>query len=257
MSQTIDMVVTVKAYPQLSARYGETVCVAGVRTDTPGPAWVRLYPVVYRDLHYDLRFAKYQRITLEVGDANDPRPENLRPNLDSLTLGPTLDTSKKWSARRRLIEPLMVGSMCEVLAQQAIDGSSLAVFRPDHVDDLVIVPGDEDWAADRQVIVDQPSLFFPGKAGLEKIPYRFLYEYGCDAAGCPGHRQTIVDWEIAQLYRTLRDRGDAEAEVLRKIKDKWLGKMCGPDRDTAFFVGNHFKNPRGFMVLGVFWPPRR
>ena len=151
----------------------------------------------------------------------------------------------------------MVGSMCEALAQQAIDGSSLAVFRPDHVDDLVIVPGDEDWDADRQVIVDQPSLFFPGKAGLEKIPYRFLYEYRCDAAGCRGHRQTIVDWEIAQLYRTLRDRGDAEAAVLRKIKDKWLGKMCGPDRDTAFFVGNHLKNPRGFMVLGVFWPPWR
>ncbi len=75
MSQTIDMVVTVKAYPQLSARYGETVCVAGVRTDTPGPSWVRLYPVVYRDLHYDFRFAKYQRITLEVSHANDPRPE--------------------------------------------------------------------------------------------------------------------------------------------------------------------------------------
>ena len=76
------MLVTVKAYPQLSARYGETICVAGVRTDTPGPAWVRLYPVVYRDLHYDLRFAKYQRITLEVSGANDPRPESLRPNLD-------------------------------------------------------------------------------------------------------------------------------------------------------------------------------
>src|SRR5450756_70144 len=128
MTQTIEMVVTVKAYPSVSTKYRETVCVAGVRTDTPGPTWVRLYPVVYRDLHYDLRFAKYQRINLEVSGANDPRPESLRPNLDSLKLGATLDTSKKWSERRRLVEPLMVGSMCEVLAQQAVDGSSLAVF---------------------------------------------------------------------------------------------------------------------------------
>jgi uncharacterized protein YPO0396 len=72
----------------------------------------------------------------------------------------------------------------------------------------------------------------------------------------PGHGQTIVDWEIAQLYRTLRDRGDAEADVLRKIKDKWLGRMCSANRDTAFFVGNQFRNPDGFLVLGVFWPPR-
>lgn len=100
------------------------------------------------------------------------------------------------------------------------------------------------------------SLFFPGKTGLEKIPYRFRYLYHCDDADCPGHEQTIVDWEIAQLYRTLRDKGDTEADVLRKIKDKWLGQMCSAKRDTAFFVGNQFRNPDGFLVLGVFWPPR-
>lgn len=72
----------------------------------------------------------------------------------------------------------------------------------------------------------------------------------------PGHEQTIVDWEIAQLYRTLRDKSDAEADVLRKIRDKWLGQMCSAKSDTAFFVGNQFRNPHGFLVLGVFWPPR-
>jgi hypothetical protein len=44
--------------------------------------------------------------------------------------------------------------------------------------------------------------------------------------------------------------------VLCKIKDKWFGKMCSARRDTAFFVGNQFRNPDGFLVLGVFWPPR-
>ena len=100
------------------------------------------------------------------------------------------------------------------------------------------------------------EIVFDG-TGLEKVPYRFLYVYGCDDPACPGHRQTIVDWEIGQLYRALRDRGDADDVALRKICDKWLGQMCAPDRDTAFFVGNHLKNPRGFMVLGVFWPPKR
>lgn len=76
------------------------------------------------------------------------------------------------------------------------------------------------------------------------------------ARGPGGQEQTIVDREIAQLYRTLRDKGDSETDVLRKIKDKWFGQMCSARRDTAFFVGNQFRNPDGFLVLGVFWPPR-
>ncbi|MDQ2710039.1 MAG: hypothetical protein M3Z25_21535 [Actinomycetota bacterium] len=39
------VLVTVKAYPQPSRSYGETVCVAGVRIDTPTPSWTRLHPV--------------------------------------------------------------------------------------------------------------------------------------------------------------------------------------------------------------------
>ncbi len=95
MVQTIEMVVTVKAYPSISTKYGETVCVAGIRTDTPGPEWVRLYPLVYRDLQFDLRFTKYQRITLEVADASDPRPESLKPNLDTLALGDIISTERR------------------------------------------------------------------------------------------------------------------------------------------------------------------
>jgi hypothetical protein len=50
------VLVTVKAYPGLSTRRGETVCVAGVRVDTDAPEWVRLYPVAFRDLPKTERF---------------------------------------------------------------------------------------------------------------------------------------------------------------------------------------------------------
>src|ERR1700674_3007527 len=39
----ISLVVTVKAYPAISRKHGEAVCVAGIRTDTPEPRWVRLW----------------------------------------------------------------------------------------------------------------------------------------------------------------------------------------------------------------------
>ena len=39
------ILVTVKTYPTLSRKYGETVCTAGVRADG---TWVRIYPVPFR-----------------------------------------------------------------------------------------------------------------------------------------------------------------------------------------------------------------
>ena len=41
------ILITVKTYPTLSRKYGETVCTAGVRADG---SWVRLYPVPFRRL---------------------------------------------------------------------------------------------------------------------------------------------------------------------------------------------------------------
>jgi len=41
VKESMRMLVTVKAYPGLSQRRGETVCVAGVRLDTEHAAWVK------------------------------------------------------------------------------------------------------------------------------------------------------------------------------------------------------------------------
>jgi hypothetical protein len=41
------ILITVKTYPTLSRKYGETVCTAGIR---PDGSWVRLYPVPFRRL---------------------------------------------------------------------------------------------------------------------------------------------------------------------------------------------------------------
>ena len=67
----------------------------------------------------------------------------------------------------------------------------------------------------------------------------------------------MIDWEVCQLYRNLRDEGNSLPEIKSKIRDKFLNTLCGKDRDTYFFVGNQWKHPRGFLVLGIFWPPKR
>ena len=47
------VLVTVKAYPNPSTKYVETVCCAGV--DLPTGEWLRLYPIRYRDLEDNKR----------------------------------------------------------------------------------------------------------------------------------------------------------------------------------------------------------
>jgi len=71
---------------------------------------------------------------------------------------------------------------------------------------------------------------------------------------CPGHKLLIIDWELGQSYRSWRYRYKSEELLMQKIKEKWLGLMCGDNRDTYFFVGNQKRFKDQFMVLGVFYP---
>src|SRR6266487_1948263 len=119
-----DVLVTVKAYPTLSQRYRETVCVAGVRMldDSPGE-WCRLYPVPFRDLDDTHRFAKYDVINVSMAKPrDDTRPESLRADADSITVVRHIGTHDGWRERRRIIEPLIAESMCQVQRDQAARG---------------------------------------------------------------------------------------------------------------------------------------
>ena len=72
--QRIRMAVTVMAYPAISGRHGESVCLAGLRTDSlMQTEWVRLFPFKGRDLPGGLRISKWDEIELEVAR---PRPDH-------------------------------------------------------------------------------------------------------------------------------------------------------------------------------------
>src|SRR5689334_22776368 len=65
--------VLVKAQPQPSQKYEETVCVAAVTIDH---RLVRLYPVRFRHLDAAKRFSRFDWLDVEVTRAtDDPRPE--------------------------------------------------------------------------------------------------------------------------------------------------------------------------------------
>jgi hypothetical protein len=255
MGNRIEMLVTVKSYPALSKKYGEVVCVAGVRTDTPTPEWVRLFPVAYRDMAFTNRFKKYQRISVDAErHSGDRRPETYRPALETITThGDPLPSKRDWVQRRPFIDPLLVESMCETRRRQKLDGTSLAAFRPSEVLDLIIDDDVSERKMGQAAVAAQPTLFFQNKDELEQIPVRFRYRYKCSTKGCKGHTQSMIDWEIGASWRSWRERYD-EPTLIENLRKRFLEEMCGPGKDTIFFVGSVHRYPTTFLVLGVFWP---
>ncbi|HLI55558.1 MAG TPA: hypothetical protein VKY26_00870, partial [Actinomycetota bacterium] len=74
---------SVMAYPAISTRHGEVVCVAGFRSDVLGESdWIRLFPFRVRDVPPTTRVHKWDVIRLPVSkSAKDHRPESYTPDM--------------------------------------------------------------------------------------------------------------------------------------------------------------------------------
>jgi len=249
------VLVTVKAYPSISTKYGEAICAAGIRLDTPAPQWVRLFPVGFRDLAIEKRFSKYQIITLRARKhSTDRRAETWRPDVESIECGETVPASGPWLARRRHAEPLIGPSMCVLHRGRKGGGSgpSLGLVRPTRVRGIRVTLESE-WSAGQLGTVGQGNLL-TSKTELVKPGHAFSYSYICEERGCKGHVQKIVDWELGESYRSWTQSGD---ELVEAIKHKWLDEMCTDKREPLFFVGDQHTRPGQFLVLGTFYPERR
>jgi hypothetical protein len=265
LTTEMEFLPVVKAYPALSRTYGEVSCVAGVEMGDMGPTgWIRLYPVPFRALGEEQQFRKFQPIRLRVSrPRSDRRPETRRPDRDSIELSrAALSTRNGWAARRPWIEPLMLSSMCEIRRRQKINRTSLGIFRPAEVLDLVIEPVSVSaskkqiahaWAAQGSLLdVPRDERRHQVRA-LELMPYAFKYRYRCDDDSCPVHEQSLIDWEVFRYYQRVRTRPDWE----KRMRDRFIGDLCAADRDTAFVVGNQHQHRDSFLVLAVWWPPRQ
>lgn len=260
MAETVRLVVTVMAYPAISMKHGESVCVAGVRTDTlMESSWIRLFPFRVRDLPIDARIHKWDEIEVNVVKArSDHRPESFTPNLDSVRVVGHLDTSKSWIKRRAVVDPLaLFDTMLGVEQRQTSDGLSLAAVRTGEILDLEVTPrpsGEVTAEAERaQREAAQGSLFsLSDKQPLEPVPFNFHYVVRYHDEPEP-RRLKVIDWEINQAWRNWR-RSYPDPEV--RVREKWLNELCGPTKAPLFFVGNMHRFQEQLLLLSVYWPPR-
>jgi hypothetical protein len=249
---------TIKTYPIPSAKYDELVCTAGVLESGD---FVRLYPINFRDLPYDQQYKKYQWIEVEAvrHQGRDARKESYRPDCDTLqTIGDPIPTKKgDWSERSKYVLRNKSASMEELQARQTEDRTSLGIFKPKQINDLLIEPDDAEWKPQFKAALAQARLWENRTASKEpprKVPFKFRYQFACDDSGCKGnHKMMIEDWEVGALYWNLRDRGASADEAAKKVKEKFLDELCGPNKDTHFYVGTHSVYPT-WMVIGVYYP---
>ncbi|TDB89403.1 hypothetical protein E1264_08280 [Actinomadura sp. KC216] len=257
-TERMRVLITVKAAPNPSETYGETVCVAGIRIDQIPHRWIRLYPINFRELDNPRKFHKYDIVSLEARPAvADPRPESYRPVLD------TVRSEKKlvgWSRRKPFIIDHVQASMCEVLTavRDHPPARSLAAIRPRLVKDLEIRPHGG-WDPSEQAKIDryvrQEDLLSTGlRTALEAPRFKGWYRYLCQSPNCKGHRQGIYDWEWVALQRRFSHLDDVA--LTATLRRNFFDQMCGPAYDTVFYVGNQKKHQNVFMILGVFYPKR-
>lgn len=252
------VLVLVKATPQPSARYGDTVCVAGVDLDSSPLRWLRLYPVPFRYLSGESQFSKYQVVRVRVRDAGaDHRPESRKINAESIQVGRTVPP---WSQRAKWVEPLVRNTMCAVLADARADlnATSLAAVRPRGVPSLTFErhPG---WSASEQAKLDayrnQGQLFSEtSPSELEPPQYIVRMHYRCLERECAGHEQRILDWELTALQAKYKHR--SELALKKAVTTNFVEIPFGRERAPLIFVGNQENVQRraSFTVLGLYYP---
>ncbi len=133
---------------------------------------------------------------------------------------------------------------------------SLGVFKPVKVQFEIkkIVPKDE---KEHRVAYDQYYLFDKKLRPIEQIPFNGYYIFKCQKSPqCTGHKLMIHDWEFMEAYRNWCHKYPEQTLLQDKIRETWFDKLCGPAKDTYFYVGNIWQRPKQFMVLGVFYPPK-
>lgn len=216
-----------------------------------------MFPVPWRLLEQDQRFRKYQWVEATATKSNaDSRRESYRLRPDGIrVVSPVLSTSHGWKARKDFVLPLRSHSLCELERQRSEKQfPTLGFFKPAGIKRLRIAPDTPEWSDAQKAMLRQSHLFVDSPMQeLEKIPYKFIYEFTCDDPDCNGHNLMCTDWEMGQSYRQwISTYGPNEWE--EKFRERYEFEMIH-QRDTHFYVGTVASHPHRWIIIGLFYPP--
>ncbi len=259
------VLIAVKTYPTISTKYEELVCTAGFLEDGK---WIRIYPVQFRKKGYSEQYKKYDWIELDlVKNTSDFRPESYRPfshDTEIKIIDEIKPDGGSWDERRSFVLNRVYTNLTSLIAE-AKDKSictSLAVFKPKNILDVIIEPCEREWSKEKLNALQQLSIFdsviTEKPQVVRKLPYKFSYLFIDEN----GRQSTLMieDWELGQLYwNCLKqyDGHDKEAKACTDVRKKYLNDFA-KTKDLHFFLGTsqqfHFVGHNPFMIIGTFHP---
>jgi hypothetical protein len=230
--------VLVKALPQPSRTYGETVCCAGI---TAEGQWKRLFPVRFRHLSGDSSFSRWDWVRFGYRPpTRDKRVESCHVFEDSIAVEEALPSEE----RSRLLTPLITGSAIEA----AKLGRSLTLIRPKNTRFIAKRKSVADLAEEREAYkaaAKQTSIFDKELAELEPSRFDFRFQFD-DASG--HHDYQNGDWETHVMFWKWQERY-GEKDALERMADAYNHDY--PKRGMVFALGNQAKRPQTWQLLGV------
>lgn len=260
------ILITVKTYPTLSQKYGETVCTAGVRADG---SWVRIYPVPFRRLGEEEQYKKYDWIDCDlIPSSKDFRPETTHPaDVKSMVAVDHLGTEDSWRERRALLlgKCEVFDSLRDLIADAKANKRSLALFRPTRIIDFVWEAEQREWdpaKVDQMRNIAQQKELFEAEQWrqtfkiIPKLPYSFSYRFE-DAHGKTSKLQ-VLDWEVGALYwNCLRSTNNDEPAALAKVKQKYFEEFT--KTNLHFYLGTtqrwHSVGTNPWVIIGALQIP--
>ena len=250
------VLVTVKAYPEKSKKYGPVVCVMGL---TEEGEWIRLYPITMDVFSGKDKLRKYDWIEVECKKADEKlnRKESYKIRNGSLKIiDRSLSTGKvrgkvNWHGRNELILKHVSPSLEFLKDKFDEDRTSLGLIKPVEVIDF-IRKGKLQIYQDNKVF--QQSLFGTGMPVVEEIPHLFSYRFRC--SGCvekKEHNIQCEDWELFESYRSWGQRYQDVNVLWEKLYQKYYTDML--DKDLYFYVGTFSQYPT-WLIIGLYYPPK-
>ncbi|MBN1129062.1 MAG: hypothetical protein JXA71_08750 [Chitinispirillaceae bacterium] len=263
------ILIIAKTYPRPSKKYDELVCTAGVRADG---SWVRIYPVPFRKLDFEIQFKKFQWIEADIErNLSDSRPESHKLKshhaIRILNEIPT-DKDGSWQQRRQLLLKHVYTNRAALVKEAYLPGkrTSLAVFKLQKITDFKIQEeSNREWDKEKLEFIKaraQQIDLFAGERNpfevVKKIPYSFSYEFQDDEHKTSTLR--IIDWEIGALFlNSMRRHKNDEKKACADVRKKYWDDFA-LTKDVYLILGTtleyHNRNaPNPFVIIGVF-PPK-
>ena len=253
------ILVTVKAYPEPSKKYGASICTAGITEDGE---WIRLYPIPFDFFRGSGNFRKYDWIEVECRNCSKEeklqrkeshkiRYKTLKVVDSSLNKRPT-----DWEARNEIVLPMLEESLERLWEAYKEDRTSLGLIKPKELFEFYMSEelNDDEKSLAKAKESYQETLFGEKRTDLEVIPHVFRYRFSCHGESCKDHDITCEDWELFQSYRSWRTKYPEKEVLWEKLKQRYFDEMISK-KDLYFYMGTHSLHP-SWLIIGLYYPPK-